>query len=159
MSRFYEPDQDTIDLVEEIIRERFPYLRNANIISIMDGKERISKTNDTVEFAYIKRANDMENFLVHSMDGNIDEDENVDYFMFLHSLVWEISSVDNKKRIISHELRHTFLDEKGRYKLVAHEVTDFYAEIKLNSEEPRWGQDLAEIVRLTYEQRKEDGAL
>lgn len=149
MVRFYEPDQATLELIEEVRRERFGNLVNAKIKVIMDGKEKINKTSGKVEFAYIKKPNDIENFLVCN-------DEEYDYFLFIHKLVWELASFDNKKRIISHELRHTHIDENGNYKLVPHEVEDFYIEIEMNREDPRWALDLAEMTRLTFEQRKED---
>lgn len=150
--RFYEPDAATLELVDEVRRERFGNLVNANIKVIMDSKEKINKTSGKVEFAYIKKPSDIENFLV-------DGDEEYDYFIFIHAMVWELANPDNRKRIISHELRHAHLDEKGNYKIVEHEILDFYMEVELNRDEPRWGQDLAETVRLTYEQRKEGGRL
>ena len=152
MSRFFEADAETLNLLDEVVKERFSSLVNANIKVVMDGKEKINKSTGMAEFAYIKKASEMENFLV-------DDEDEIAYFIFIHALVWELASPDNKKRLISHELRHTFVDEKGRYKIVPHEVTDFYAEIELNIDDPKWGQDLGDMVRFTYEQRKDDGTL
>lgn len=152
MSRYYEPDQATLDMVEEVRRERFGHLANANIKVIMDSKEKINKTSGKVEFAYIKKPNDVENFLIAG-------DEEYEYFLFIHELVWELANHDNRKRIISHELRHAHIDEKGNYKIIPHEIEDFFMELELNNEDPRWGKDLEEMVRLTYEQRKEDGQI
>lgn len=152
MSRFFEPDNETLELFEMVRRERFGSLVNARIKLIMDGKVSINKSTGKVKFGYIKKPSDVENFLV----GDV---EDYDYFVFLVTLPWELASPDNRKRIISHELRHTFVDEKGSYKTVPHEVEDFYAEIELNRDDPRWGADLAELTSLRYEQMKENGEL
>lgn len=149
MSRYYDPDQATLELVEEVRRERFGNLVNANIKVIMDSKEKINKISGRVEFANIKKPNDVENFLV-------DGDEEYDYFLFIHEMVWELANPDNRKRIISHELRHAHVDEKGNYKIIPHEVEDFVVELELNKDDPHWSLDLAELTRFTFEQRKEE---
>jgi len=154
MGRFYEADKSVTDLIDRLIydEERFPYLKAAVIKAVMDSKPRIDKLTNRITFAYIKTTNEVERFLTR--DGrNL---EGIDYIMFINDIVWELASDKDKKRIISHELRHTFLDDKGNFKIVKHDVEDFYAEIKLNEDDPMWGQSLGTIAIAKIEQMKEE---
>lgn len=152
MSRFYDADVDVVTMVNEIIYERFPNLRAAAFKVMMDSKTKVDKLTEKVTFAYIKCANDVEKFLTKSGQ-NI---SGVDYFLFINDLVWELADEKNKKRIISHELRHAFLDEKGNFKTIKHDIEDFYAEVKLNEDDPMWGQALATIAMAKIEHLKEE---
>ena len=60
----------------------------------------------------------------------------------------------NRKRILSHELRHAFIDENGNYKIIRHDIEDFYVEIEANKDDPMWGQALSTIAMAKYEQMK-----
>jgi hypothetical protein len=40
-------------------------------------------------------------------------------------------------------------------KLIGHEIEDFYAELKLNEDDPEWARKLSQIVVDVYEQEKE----
>jgi len=154
MGRFYEADQSVTDLMNVLIydEDRFPNLKAAKIIAVMDSKPKVDKFTDKITFAYIKTANEVERFL--TKDGhNI---EGIDYIMFVSEIVWELAIDKDKKRILSHELRHTFLDEKGNFKLVKHDIEDFYAEVRLNEDDPMWGQALGTIAIAKIEQMKEE---
>lgn len=150
MSRFYEADQKVQDLTGKILYERFPALRGAKIKVVMDTKPKIDKLRNVMKFAYVKLANEVEKFLSKSgvsLNG-------LDYLMFINDLVWELASDKDRTRIISHELRHAFVDEEGNYKLVKHDIEDFYAEIELNKDDPMWGQALSTIAVAKFEQLK-----
>ena len=154
MGRYYEADGSVCNLIQSLIyeEERFPYLRAATIKAIMDSKPKIDKLTGRITFAYIKTANEVERFLTkdgHNLEG-------IDYIMFVNDVVWELASDKDKKRIISHELRHTFLDDKGNFKIVKHDIEDFYAEVKLNEDDPMWGQSLGTIAIAKIEQMKEE---
>ena len=56
---------------------------------------------------------------------------------------------------MSHELRHIFITEDGKLKLIPHDVSDFRAEQKLNQDDPDWQYKLATLVNDIYEQEKE----
>ena len=151
MSRFCEVDQSAKDIMKQLIdSNKFLHLRLANIKIVMDSKIKIDKLTETITFAYIKLANEVEKFLVSS-----NSEENLDYIMFISSYIWEMASEEDKKRIISHELRHTYVDEKGNYKLIKHEIEDFFTEIKLNEDKPNWKQDLATLALAKIEEEKE----
>lgn len=152
MSRFYDADVSIVTMVNEIVYERFPNLRAAAIKVMMDSKSKVDKLTEKVTFAYIKCANEVERFLTKS-GNNIG---GVDYFLFINDLVWELADEKNKKRIISHELRHAFVDEKGNFKTIKHDIEDFYAEVRLNEDDPMWGQALATIAMAKIEHLKEE---
>lgn len=154
MGRFYEADQSVVKIMTDLIYEegRFPNLRGAKIKIVMDSKPKVDKLTETVTFASIKLANDVEKYL--TKDGyNI---EGIDYIMFINDIVWELADDTNKRRIISHELRHTFIDDKGNYKVVKHDLEDFYAEVELNKDDPTWAQDLGVVALTKIEQMKEE---
>ena len=150
MSRYEEAPESVYNLLDSIIDERFGGLRATKIRVLMDGKSKIDKLNNRMTFAYIKLTNEVEKFLTsdgHNLNG-------IDYIMFLNSLIWELANNVDKKRIISHELQHIFIDEKGNYKIVRHDIEDFYAEIEFNKDDPMWGQALSTIAVAKLEQIK-----
>ena len=154
MSRYYEADNSVMDLVQTLIYEdgRFPHLKPATIRGVMNSKPKIDKLTSTLTFASIKLANEVEKFL--TKDGhNI---EGIDYIIFIDDIVWELANDADKKRVLSHELRHTFVDDKGNFRLVRHDIEDFHAEIRLNEDDPMWRQALGTVALAKIEQAKEE---
>lgn len=150
MSRFYEAEQKVQELVEKVMYDRFPALRGFKIKVVMDSKPKIDKLRNVMTFAYIKLANEVERFLSKSgvnLNG-------YDYLMFINDLIWELASDKNKLRLISHELRHCFVDDEGNCKIVRHDIEDFYAELDLNKDDPMWGQALSTVAIAKFEQTK-----
>jgi hypothetical protein len=153
MARYYEADASVYNLMDELIEERFSNTLIATSIKVLvDSKPKIDKLTNRITFASIKCANEVEKFL--SMDGH--NLAGIDYLIFISELVWELASDKDKKRILSHELSHTFLDEKGNYKTVRHDIEDFYTEVKLNEDDPMWGQALSTVAIAKVEQMKAD---
>jgi len=151
MGRYYEADAVVYNLMDEIVHERFGNTLSAATIKIlMDSKTRIDKLTNRMTFASIKSASVVEKFL--SKDGH--NLEGIDYIIFLSDLVWELANDKDKKRIMSHELRHAFLDEKGNYKIVRHDIEDFYEEVQLNEDDPMWGQALSTVAIAKVDQMK-----
>jgi len=151
MGRYYEAEPTVYNLMDEIIAERFGNtLSAAKIKVLMDSKPKIDKFNNRMTFASIKSTNEVERFL--SADGH--NLEGIDYIIFISDLVWELANDKDKKRILSHELRHTFVDDKGYFKIVKHDIEDFYAEVKLNEDDPMWGQALSTIAVAKLDQMK-----
>jgi len=151
MSRYEEASDVVYRLLDTIIDERFGNtLRATKIKLLMDSKPKIDKLSNRMTFASIKLTNEVERFL--TQDGyNI---SGLDYIIFINSLVWELADDKNKKRILSHELQHIFIDEKGSYKIVRHDIEDFYAEIEFNKDDAMWGQALSTIAIAKFEQLK-----
>lgn len=153
MGRYYEADDTAKNLMEDLLEERFEGFKHANIKVIMDRKFKIDKLSNRVTFASIKTTNDVEKYLTINHPIRV---YGYDYFIFINELVWELASVENKKRIMSHELRHMVIDNQGNYKVRRHEVEDFFAELELNSDDPKWGSKLSSLVLIKYEQMKEE---
>lgn len=149
MSRYYEADGATQALFEGIRGERFEGLAEAKIKLIMDIKPKIDKLKGDMVIASIKSTNEVEKYLTEQESG-------YDYFIFVNGLVWDLAGEKDKERILSHELRHAFIDEKGYYKIIKHDIEDFYAEVKLNEDDPMWKQALSTIAVAKFEQLKEE---
>ncbi|MHA2217652.1 MAG: putative metallopeptidase [Candidatus Hodarchaeales archaeon] len=150
MGIYYEADQSVYEIMDSLIYERFGDLRPATIKILMYSKPKIDKFRGIMTFASIKTANEVERFL--SKDGH--HIEGTDYLMFINDLVWELAGDQDKHRIISHELRHCFIDEKGNFKIIRHDIEDFYAEVRINEDDPMWGQALSTVAMAKYEQMK-----
>jgi hypothetical protein len=146
----YEPvTTDVKDLLRTTIQTHFPELAGAGIMCVFDMKKKVSKGRFVL--AYIKKANEVEKFL--TLDDQ-DFEEGPDYFIFINKKAWEIADAADRERLIRHELRHTDVDldhEKNPFKLRAHTVEDFYEEISLNADKPRWADDLGLRVKIAYE--------
>jgi len=152
MARYYEADQAVYEMTETTIYDRFPNLRGASVKVLMDTKPKVDKLTQRMTFASIKLANEVEKFLSkdgHNLGGT-------DYIMFINDLVWELANAKDKGRIISHELCHTFIDEKGNYKIIKHDIEDFHAEIRINEDDPMWAQSLGVIAMAKHDQMKEE---
>lgn len=148
--RYYEPDVVTSSLFDKVREERFEGLEGARIKLIMDMKPKIDKLRGTMVFASIKTTNEVEKYLTEQVSG-------YDYFVFINSLVWNLANEKDKKRILSHELCHCFVEpEKGNYKIIRHDIEDFHAELELNKDDPMWGQALSTIAMVKLEQEKAD---
>jgi len=148
--RYYEAGEGEYSLLNALVKERFSFLANTKIKILMDRKPKVDKLKGVMVFAMIKLANEVEKFL--SRDGqNVD---GIDYIIFINDFAWEMANAKDKKRIISHELRHAFIDEEGNYKLIRHDIEDFYAEIKLNEDDPMWGQSLSVVAMAKLDQIK-----
>jgi len=154
MGRYYHAEQSVYKVMEDLIYEdeRFPELRAANVKIIMDSKPKIDKLSQKLEFASIKTTNQVERYLTKTGDAT----EGFDYFIFINEIVWELASAVDRKRIMSHELQHTFLNDKGDYKLIKHDIEDFYAEVEFNKEDPMWRQSLGTVAIAKIDQLKEE---
>ena len=151
MARYYEAGASVYTLVDELIDDRFGgTLGAASVKILMDSKPKIEKLTNRITFASIKCTNDVEKFL--SADGHNLAGTN--YLIFISELVWELASDKDKRRIMSHELRHAFLDEKGNYKTIRHDIEDFYSEVQLNEDDPMWGQALSAVAVAKVDQLK-----
>jgi len=147
MGRYYEADRNTVNLFDGIREERFEGLSGARIKLIMDLKPKIDKLRSEMIIASIKTTNEVEKYLT-------EQNSSYDYFIFINGLVWDLANENNRKRILSHELRHAFIDDKGNYKTIKHDIEDFYAEVRLNEDDPMWKQSLGTIAMAKYEQMK-----
>lgn len=147
--RYIDCDDDLVQVFLDVIEERFPSFINLNIKLLYDTKRRVS--GGKIVMASICTTSAMAKFF--SKDNTATE--GYDFVLIVDRKAWELSSPEDKKRIISHELRHVFIDEKGKAKLIGHEIEDFYAELELNQDDPEWRRNLAIQTMALYDQEKE----
>lgn len=146
-SRFEDVPQEVYDMFREVKAEHFPELRNAGILILFDKKKRMS--GGKVVLGRIQKANE----LVKKLTDHV-IDDGYDYVMYLDKKAWQHSADVDRVRLIRHELRHTLVDFDSRttpYKLQGHTIEDFYEEIDLNRDDPRWAERMAEVVASAYE--------
>jgi hypothetical protein len=147
MSRFTDVNQDVKDMVRAVRAEHFPELRNAEILVLFDKKKRMS--GGALVLGRIQKSND----LIKKLTDEV-VDEGYDYIMYLDKKMWESSAEMDRERVIRHEFRHCFVDLDARgtpYKLISHTIEDFYEEVELNEDDPRWRIRLGEITYASYD--------
>jgi hypothetical protein len=152
--RYEEVTDDVVNLLNEVQTKHFPELKNAKIIVLFDLKKRTS--GGRVVLGRIMKTNDL---LRHLTKDDAIAIDGVDYIVSLDKQGWDAIGADDRVRVLRHELRHTFYDiesEDNPYRLVDHSITDFYEEVDLNKDDPRWRERVATVVADIYEQQKED---
>jgi hypothetical protein len=148
--RYEDADDTLINVFGEVLENRFPHYGYLNFKLVYDLKRRTS--NGNIVLASIELANAKIKFF--SQDKKAED--GYDYILFVDKCAWTLASDKDKRRLISHELRHVFIDELGRPKIVGHELEDFYAEIELNKDDPEWVRKLSTLAVDVYEQEKEN---
>jgi hypothetical protein len=148
--RYEDANESLVEVYLKIAEERFPNTcANLNIKLMFDTKRRVSRGKlilASVEIASEK---------IKYFTKNEVELDGVDYILIVDKKAWELANEKDKTRLVSHELRHVFVDETGKRKLLPHDIEDFAAEVKLNVDDPDWGNNLATLVIDVYEQEKE----
>lgn len=152
--RYEDTDESVANVLAAMRSSYFPNLRNAKIKTLFDTKKR--KRGGGLVLASIVLPNDLiRHFTVDeaaeagSMDG-------YDYIVILDKACWTNIDVKDRERIIRHELRHAYFDiesEKSPYRLIDHSIKDFYEEVEINADDPRWQQ---RVLRLTLNIREQE---
>lgn len=150
MNRYLDATEEAYDILYDLINERFTSYGTLNFKIVFDTKRRNSRGR--LVLASVEVATEKLRFL-SSDDSNPD---GFDYLIIIDNIAWEYASDADKRRLISHELNHVFIDEKGRLKLVGHDIEDFVAEIKANADDPDWARNLAMLTSSIYEQKNEE---
>jgi hypothetical protein len=149
MNRYADCDESLVAVFMDVLENKFPSYQNFNFKLIFDTKKRVK--GGKLVLASMEIANDKIKFFSKdnvALDG-------YDYVLIVDRKAWELANDADKHRIISHEFKHVFIDEKGSCKLVGHEIEDFYSEIEANKDDPEWARKLATLTRDIYEQEKE----
>jgi hypothetical protein len=149
MGRFTEANEELVEVFLSVMETRFPNISQLKIKLIFDTKRRIK--DGEIILASVELANDKIKFFSKD-DVAID---GYDVVAIFDMKAWELSDKKNRERIMSHELRHIFIDESGKVKILPHDVSDFRMEIKANQDDPDWKFKLATLVNDIYEQEKE----
>ena len=140
MHRYEESDDSLVEVFLEVLEKTFPKYGNLKFKLIYDLKKRINKGQ--LVLASIELPSAKVKFFSQdeiAVDG-------YDYIMTVDKKAWELADVATKQRVIRHELRHVFIDEKGTPKLIGHEIEDFYADIELNKDDPELRRTLVMIT-------------
>lgn len=148
MSRYEEADEGLVEVFLNVLDEHFSSLQYLKFKLVFDLKKRIKAGK--LLMANIEVPGPKLRYFSRDKVAA----EGYDFIIFVDKKAWELAGTEDRKRLIRHELRHVFIDEKGDAKLIGHDLEDFYAEIELNKDNPRWGQKLATLVKDVYEQEK-----
>lgn len=140
------------ELYEKIRDQHFPSLVNAKILFLIN-KKKMTKRGNIILGKIVKPSP-----LVKYISRNEAPENGYDYIVLLDSKLLLHCEEDDIKRVLRHELRHTFFDSESKnpYKLVDHDFSDFYAEVELNQDDPAWTKRVSQTVSLIYEQEKEE---
>lgn len=149
MSRFDDIDDSVVETFLGVMEQRFPSLVQLKIKLVFDNKRRIKQGK--ICLASTELANEKIKYFSKD-DVAI---EGYDVVIIFDRKAWELAGTEDRRRIMSHELRHIFIDEQGKVKLLPHDVSDFREEQKLNEDDPDWGFKLAILVNDVYEQERE----
>jgi len=151
--RYDEVNDHVLTLLKEVRSQDFPELVNAKIKVLFDLKKR--KSGGMVVLARIIKTNDL---MRHLTKDGVDIVEGYDYIITLDRKCWDNITDLDRVKILRHELRHTFFDiesDDNPYKLLNHSISDFYEEVDLNKNDPRWRERVATLTEDIYEQEKE----
>ena len=149
MNRFIDVDDGVVEVFLNILEERFPSLIQLKIKLIFDTKKRVKQGK--LCLACVELANDK---IKYFSKDNVAID-GYDVVVIFDRKAWELADASDKKRIMSHELRHIFITDDGEVKLIPHDVSDFIIEQKLNKDVQDWALKLVALVTDVYEQEKE----
>jgi len=149
MNRFIEIDDGVVEVFLAILEERFPSLAQLKIKLVFDTKKRMKQGE--ICLASTELANEKIKFFSKD-DVAI---EGYDIVIVLDMKAWGLASAEDRKRIMSHELRHVLITEEGKVKILPHDISDFRIEQKLNQENPDWSFKLVVLVDDIYKQEKE----
>ena len=142
-----------LEMYEKTRSQYFPHLANAKILFLINKKKMVSK--GTIVLAKIVKPNELVKFL----SKNEAPEDGYDYIILLDNKFLSHCEDIDIKRVLRHELRHTFFDSDSLtnpYKLVDHDFSDFYDEVELNKDDPTWAKRVSQTVSLMYDQEKDE---
>lgn len=150
-SRFEEATTDVVEKVNEVIRQKFPQLNDCLIEVVMDTKKR--KSGGRFQLVKLDKASPI---VKHISADNI-HTEGIDYILYIDQTVYHELSDNDKTRLISHGLYHTFMDfeKENPYLIRKPTVQTFYEEIVDNEDDPRWAERLDLLAEGVYEREAE----
>ncbi|MBF0605966.1 MAG: putative metallopeptidase [Candidatus Magnetobacterium sp. LHC-1] len=153
-NRFEDAPSSVIALVNEVRNQYFSELINVSIRVLFDRKKRTSSGN--IVLGRIQKTNDLTRHLTKEDTATA---EGYDFILFLDKLAFTNIEKKDQVRLIRHQLRHIIVDPespKNPYKLVGHDVENFYAELELNKDDIRWDERVREVAMSLYDLDKEN---
>jgi predicted metallopeptidase len=152
MIRFVEANEAASSIMNAVIDEYFPELKDATIKILFDTKKRTY--GDKIVLGRISSANDLVRRLTDD-----EAEEGCDYVMFLDKIAFEAIPESDRIRLIRHELRHCRVSvgsESIKYGIIPHDIEDFAQEVKLNVDEVDWAKRAVALAADIYAQMEED---
>jgi len=147
--RYEDANEQLISVFNEVLADKFPTYNYLNFKLVFDLKKRVKGGKFII--ASIETTSPKIKYLTTDKTA----EEGYDFILYINSKAWEFASDKDKRRIITHELRHIFVDGTDKLKLVGHEIEDFYAEIKANVDDPEWASNLSTLAMDFYDQEKD----
>jgi len=147
MGKFEDVTDDVYEMLRSIIKDHFPELVNAGFKILFSTKKKTS--GGKICFAWIQKTNELIRHLTTEESGS---EDGYDYIIYIDKLIWDNIEEADKIRLLRHELRHTHVDLESNnpYKIRGHSIEDFYSEIELNKDDPRWAQRVSVIAESLY---------
>lgn len=151
MAKFEEVPEDVTTMMSKLVKESFPVLLNARIKMLFLMNKKTSSGG--LVLGTMCKSTPREYYLTSSPAG----DDGWNYIMILDGNVFPALDEQDQKRIIRHELNHAHIDLEANdpFKVVGHEIEDFFKEIEYNKEEPKWKDRVFAIADQVYEQIEE----
>jgi hypothetical protein len=148
MGKFEDVSENVYEMMKNVIKEHFPELVNARFKILFSTKKKTS--GGKICFAWIQKTNDL---IRHLTTEEADSEDGYDYIIYIDKLIWDNIEETDRIRLMRHELRHTHVDlesSSNPYKIRGHSIEDFYSEIELNKDDPRWAQRVAVVAESLY---------
>lgn len=150
--RYEDVTESVMEMFRKVKSQHFQELKNAKIRVLFDLKKR--KSGGRIVVGRILKVND----LVKHLTKNANAEEGYDFIITLDKKCWDHVTDEDREKILRHELRHVSFDieaDDNPYKLVNHSILDFYEEVEMNQNDPRWRERVANLTEDIYEQEKE----
>lgn len=150
--RFIDASEEANALTKEVREKWFPNLEKALFKVLFDTKMR--KKGNKLVLGRMLKCND----LIRKLTDDLAK-EGCDYIMFLDEVVFKNIPREDQIRLIRHELRHCKVsgtEEKPKYKIVDHDITDFLIELEINKGAENWAANAAQLATDIYDQIAED---
>ena len=146
MARFENDDGSLKRVCNEVISKYFPNFSDLMVkVKLIFDTKKVTRHGKIV-LGSCKLTNEMLKYLTEA-----EIEEGYDYFIIINKKAWELADKKDKIRLLRHELRHIFIDEKGNFKVAPHDIEDFSEEIELNKDNPNWALNLALMVEAAYD--------
>jgi len=141
MSRYKDAEKKLKTRTNKIKKDHFPNLANVEIKVLLDTKKKMS--GGKIRMAEIKPTDEMIRFLTKEQTKNLN---GYDYIMIVDEKLFANFEKQDTKRVLFHELKHCFIDDKGKCKTIPHDFEGFYDEIEYNKDDPEWKNRMTEVL-------------
>lgn len=141
--QFTKADSSVYEKYLQVVEETFPNLSGFSFGLLFRTKLKRSRGN--VVFSEICLPSKLMSYFAKDASGNP-----YDYLLIVDEMAWSCGHDSDRIRLMRHELRHVFIDDKGNPKLIDHDFADFHTEVELNKDNPMWASNLSEVVVAGY---------